>query len=422
MKNLLSVFTVFFLLLCFSVSSVLAGGYQLNLLGQRQIGMGHTGTGLALDIASISMNPGGLSMVDQNAVLLGSSATFISTAYRAPAPSSYLARTDSDIRTPFSLYFSSDTPIPNLRAGIGVYTPYGNAIRWEEDWKYRLFLNEISLTAIFVQPTFSYNINDRLGIGAGLIYAYGAVNLQRDLPVTLEDGNSAMVELDGSTTAIGFNAGIYAQILPQLSLGVSYRSEIDMSVEGGDAIFEVPVALSGDFPQGNTFDSSLPLPAVLSLGIGLEATERLRFALDANYTFWSAYEQLEFIFDENTDLVQDIAEPRNYNDRLIFRLGTEVDALENLQLRLGGYFDPSPVDEGHITPETPDVDRYGITAGLGYAFTPQFGVNASLLLILSQPREQTEQSAVDAGTWGRVPVGEFHTRAWIPGLSLYYSF
>jgi long-chain fatty acid transport protein len=68
-------------------------------------------------------------------------------------------------------------------------------------------MQEISLTAIFVQPTLSYRIGDRIGIGAGFIFAYGAVNVQRDLPLDAQDGVTPMVELDGTATAIGYNAG-----------------------------------------------------------------------------------------------------------------------------------------------------------------------------------------------------------------------
>lgn len=422
MKNTRTVLAASLLLLCVSTTSVFAGGYQLNLLGQRQIAMGHTGVGMPLDIATIGINPGGLATIDYNEIMLGSTATFINTHYRAPAPSSYVAKTDSPIRTPFSFYASYVTPVENLRAGIGVYTPYGNALRWEEGWKYRFLLREISLTTIFIQPTLSYRIGERIGVGAGVIFAYGAVNLQRDLPVDALDGETPMVELDGSTTAIGFNAGIYGKVNDRISLGVSYRSQIDMEVSGGDADFTVPMSLSGNFPEGNRFDASLPLPAVLSVGLGLQATNDLRVNLDANLTFWSAYESLVFEFEQNTATVRDLNEPRNFNDRWIFRVGGEYDAGERLQLRLGGYFDPSPVDEGYITPETPDLDRIGVSGGFGFALTPQTKVNASVLLVLSSAREQTEQDAMEAGTFGSVPLGEFKTRAWLPGVSISHRF
>src|SRR6201986_4546689 len=43
-----------------------AQGFQVNLEGQKQIGMGHTGTGLAQDGASVFFNPGAVVMLPQN--------------------------------------------------------------------------------------------------------------------------------------------------------------------------------------------------------------------------------------------------------------------------------------------------------------------------------------------------------------------
>ncbi len=422
MKNFVTALTTSLLVLCIGATAAQAGGYQLNLLGQRQIAMGHTGVGMPLDAATIAMNPGGLSMLDRNQLLLGSSATFISTTYRAPAPSSYQVSTDNSVRPPFGFYASYDTPLENLRAGVGVYTPYGNTVNWEEGWKYRFMLDEILLSTIFIQPTFSYNINDRIGVGAGVIYAIGAVNLQRDLPVTNQDGEYGRVELDGSTTALGYNVGIQAEINDLFSAGISYRSLIDMDVEDGDADFHVPASLSANFPADNRFDASLPLPAVLNLGLGITPAENFRIGLDANLTFWSAYESLDFTFEKNSPAVQDISEDRSYNDRWIFRVGAEWDVTEALQLRAGSYYDPSPVDEGYMTPETPDLDRIGLSTGFGYAFTPDIGMNASLLVVTSSTREQSEQAAIEAGTFGDVPIGDFKTLAWLPGLSIYHKF
>ena len=60
-----------------------AGGYQVNLQGQKQIGMGHTGTGLALDEASIFFNPGALSHLRENGFQIGASGLISKIAYRA---------------------------------------------------------------------------------------------------------------------------------------------------------------------------------------------------------------------------------------------------------------------------------------------------------------------------------------------------
>src|ERR1035437_8299692 len=58
-KNIL-LLSVYFL-----TSTILfAGGFQVNLQGQKQAGMGHTGTGLVLDNATVFFNPGGVPFLD----------------------------------------------------------------------------------------------------------------------------------------------------------------------------------------------------------------------------------------------------------------------------------------------------------------------------------------------------------------------
>ncbi|MCH8558556.1 MAG: outer membrane protein transport protein [Balneolia bacterium] len=426
------------MLLALGLAEAQASGYQLNLFGQRQIGMGHTGVGMPVDLATISMNPAGLAVVDRNGFLIGGNATFLTSSFRTSPEfmpgleGSYRENTNSPVRIPFSFYAGTDLPVDNLRVGIGVYTPYGNSIRWADDWLYSPLLTEISLQAVFIQPTLSYELTEGFSIGAGLIYAIGSVNLQREeradfSPVGLGDDVPVGIELDGSTTGFGYNAGLYYDYNGIFSAGVSYRSEISMNLEDGDATFtlppEIPEAfVESQFPPGTTFNSSLPLPAVLSFGLGYQASSDLRFAFDANLTFWSTYESLSFELSENTLAISDTEEPRNFNDSWTFRAGGEWDATERLQLRLGTYADFTPVEEGFITPETPDTDRYGFTAGAGYMITDALGVDASLIVVTSSWREQGSEDAAASGTPEAVPVGEFRNTAIIPGLAVHYSF
>jgi long-chain fatty acid transport protein len=50
---------------------IYAQGFRLTLNGQKQIGMGHTGTGLLQDGASIAFNPGAVAMLPENYIQAG---------------------------------------------------------------------------------------------------------------------------------------------------------------------------------------------------------------------------------------------------------------------------------------------------------------------------------------------------------------
>src|SRR5258708_7125029 len=116
-----------FLLLIFNSAFLIlnshAGGFQLNLQGQRQIGMGHTGTGYATDAATIFFNPGGMGWLD-TMVNLSAGVSFIMprTQYLEASPGTYTAEMIHNTGTPFEFYYSASLN-KNIRAGVGIYTP-----------------------------------------------------------------------------------------------------------------------------------------------------------------------------------------------------------------------------------------------------------------------------------------------------------
>jgi long-chain fatty acid transport protein len=50
--------------ICISAMTTYAGGYQVGLHSQRNIGMGLIGTSLSYDASALFYNPGGASFVD----------------------------------------------------------------------------------------------------------------------------------------------------------------------------------------------------------------------------------------------------------------------------------------------------------------------------------------------------------------------
>jgi long-chain fatty acid transport protein len=206
-----------------------------------------------------------------------------------------------------------------------------------------------------------------------------------------------------------------------------------MKVDGGDATFKVPpstISPLGLFPAGGAtkFDATLPLPATATIGLGYKVNDKFTLALDYNYVFWSAYKELKFDYEKPVNGSTSTASPRKYKDASIIRVGAEYMATEKLAVRAGYYFDQTPVQDGYMTPETPDANRNCFTLGLGYKITDKFSADASFLFIEGTEREQT-QSDIDANsTANETPsqdsflAGTYKLRVLIPGLSLSYRF
>ncbi len=391
-----------------------AEGYQVNLQGQRQTGMGHIGTGLSLGASSIHFNPGALSLMKSNwEFSVGVSPIFSSNTFQKQTPSVYEAYSDNPVGTPFSLYIAHKFN-EKLAVGLGVTTPYGNSLVWGDDWDGRYLIQDISFSAIFLQPTISYKILDNLSIGAGFSIVPGSVELGKALPFVGQDGKEGGVDLSGSTIGYGFNVGVFFQASEKFSVGVDYRSQIDMNMEGGDAKFSVPTSMQGYFPADNTFSATLPLPANLVLGLGWKPNEKLTLGFDFQYVFWSVYQSLDFDFGTNTDALQDSENPRNFENSAVYRIGGEYHLNEKIDLRAGVYYDQTPIPEDYLTPETPGTDKIGMSVGASWYITDKLSLDVSFLYIYGTKREDGYKEADFYGT--------YYTNAIIPGFGLNYSF
>lgn len=390
----------------------LAQGYQVNLQGQVQQGMGGAGTAYMQDGAALFFNPGGASFVRGNDINLGVSPT-IPNGQFLDKNTGLTSRTKSPVSYPFAayaLYGVNDTS--KLKFGIAVYTPFGSTVQWEDGWIGRFILTRLQLQAIFFQPTVSYKLTKKIGIGLGLVYANGKVNLQKDLPVVDASGKYGHAELSGKANGYGFNAGIYYNPIEKFSIGLTYRSQVNMKITDGDATFTVPTSLASSFPNGK-FSASLPLPSVLTLGLAYDLTTELTLALDINYVGWKAYDTLAFDYADNTSTLVDTKSARMYKNSFAFRFGGQYKLSESFALRLGIAYGITPVQNGYMTPETPDANRINYTIGVGYTFHKRYGVNASLLFTTFK-REDTNIETQLSGT--------YQTNVLVPGLSLFYKF
>lgn len=399
-----------------------AGGFQVNLGGQRNIGMGGVGVGLSLDQAAMFYNPGALAMVRKNGVQVGVNATFARLAY-VPQGGTTQSEAQHDVVTPFNLYAGFGPTEGKFRLGIAVYTPFGSKLRYQDDWTGRYALTQIDLKSIVIQPTVSFALSDQLSIGAGLvILGYGSVNLQRDIPVQDANGSTGHLELDGKAKhKLGYNAGIFFKPSDQLSIGISYRSKVDATVSGGNVTFSnIPASLSSRF-SATQFDVSLPLPATTSIGIGVMPSDKLTIGLDASLVTWSSYKTLDFTFNGPVGGSTTSTSKRYYQDALTFRVGGQYLLTEGLAVRAGAAYDFTPVKDGYVTPETPDADRVGLSAGASYTFNDRFGIDVSFLYEMLQKRSQTQNDLLSNGTTDRV-AGTYKATAAVPGIGLHYNF
>src|ERR1700739_2466592 len=143
-----------------------AQGFQVNLQGQKQQGMGGAGSALIQDGAAVFFNPGGVSFLKENSVNAGANAVIANSAYLDANTNSF-ARTTSPVASPFASYDVWAPDSCKFKFGLRAYTPFGSIVTWQDGWAGRFALTSLKLKSIFYQPTVSYNFGDKIGIGAG---------------------------------------------------------------------------------------------------------------------------------------------------------------------------------------------------------------------------------------------------------------
>ncbi len=409
--------TVLLLFFCLAATTSFGGGYQVGLHNVRNIGMGLIGTSLSYDASSLFYNPGGAAFVNEKwSFSAGVSLIFARGTYQAKDVN-YQATLKHELNTPFYFY-AAFKPTKNLSVGIAVDAPYGNRLAWKDDagdnWKGRYLIKDISFKAITYQPTISYKIKDIIGFGVGLVYATGTVDMNKAIPLQGVNGDGTL-NIKGSTSSFGFNAGIMVHPDKGWSLGLNYRSKIEMNVKGADATFSVPQSLSSNFPN-NKVDVMLPLPANLDFGASYEFGKNNQWMIGINlcYVFWSTYDSLVFNFEKKTAAVNRTATPALYVDQMIERIGVQFKASKVITLRAGGYYDPSPVSNSYLNPQTPSLTEIGVTGGLSVYPFKGFSVDASFLYLMGGKRSGTYSPDNFAGT--------YRTGFSIPGIGLSYSF
>jgi len=371
---------------------VWGSGFQISLQGQPQIGLAHCGTAAPLNAGALFYNPGGMGFLRGKQLMLGIHPVYGRAEYLQTS-TAQSGRNDFGISLPFSLYYThrlgpADAP-SKFTIGIGVYTPFGSKISYPDDWMGKFLVQNVSLSTLFFQPTVSYNVNDRISIGVGLVGGYGKFTIQRAIPVYGEETyGQAFLEADG--TGFGFTAGVYTEPWPdKLSIGIAYKSAARVSLKNGDATFSVPPTAEVLFPD-TKFNLNVVLPDAMSVAIAYffdpkqgttlkDKSNVSLISLEVERVGWNIFKDLNFEYADTIAGSRNLKLIRNYQNTYRFSIGGQYVTKKRLTLRAGAYYDLNAAPDCCATPETPDTKRIVGTLGLSANLTSKLKIDFSLL-------------------------------------------
>jgi len=417
-KSKLSSFTLASLLAAGSIGSVHASGFALIEVNATGQGNAYAGAAANTNNAStIFFNPAGMMNLDGQQLVLAShfiepSADFENDgSARAASLANFgaggpLSGEDDD--------GGEDAFVPNLywvkpldenmSFGLGVNTPFGLKTEYDDEWvgRYHAILSD--LQTINVNPSLGYRVNNKLSVGAGfnLMLAkvdltsavdFGSLCYALDFQVNggiancvgaganpeAVDGDA---ELDGDNFddfSWGFNVGLHYMVSNQTSIGVAYRSEIDVEVDG-DADFTVPnnPAVQGFVGGAGLFEDTgigaeVTLPASFSVSIAHQVG-KVTWLADATWTGWSSFDELRIEYDNPNQ--PDSVTTEDWDDTMRYSVGFDYQATDKLILRAGLALDESPIPSAErLTPRLPGNDREWVSIGFSYIATKAVSID-----------------------------------------------
>lgn len=436
-----------------------AQGFSVNEHGSCAMGRG--GTGVAspcADGSAIFLNPAGLQLAKGKGVISGGATLIAPTGDFTNSTTGEVSKLEENI-TPVPALFMGYGLSDNATIGFGVFAPYGLAIEWPTTAQGRFLGYFSSIKGIYFQPTFGLKASKRLSFGIGFDITTTEVELKQRVDLADQEAapgvtfanlgvaygtDFADVQLKGNDMSLGFHLGAIAQITDRLAFGIRYLSEQTVDVDDGEAtISQVPTNLylapgnplglpagtpvdalvASQFqPGGSLVDqagtASLPYPAQLSMGLTLQATDKLKVLGDVGIQFWSAWETLPI----NFSLLGEKVIVEDYRNTTSWRLGAEYAASRKATVRLGIIAHGAAAPDQTVTPNLPEAARTEFTVGFGSHLSERFGFDLAYQYIDQADRQGRSGDGGMAVPTAALNDGLYTFQANLVGLTLTYSF
>ena len=330
-----------------------------------------------------------------------------------------------------------------LTLGAMVSAPFGLKTEYDDGWQGRYHALNSDVKIIDLTLAASVELGDHFSAGLGAVIERSDVTLSNAIdfgtalcgnpatqalcfmpnPITGPFGpqkNDGEVEVHGTDTSLGFIAGLSWRPTDAVSIGYSYRSEVDHELTG-DADFTVPtnvatiLAATGQYVDTGAL-AKLTTPNVHTLSATWQATERFALMAETSRTGWSSLREIRIEFDNPRQA--DSAEDYNWKDSWFYTVGGEYKFSDSFTFRAGVARDDSPISRPHRTPRMPDQDRMWYSLGLTWAATEHLEVSASYVKI---DLVDTPEVDIRSSSGSRL-VGDYDGGADLYGISAQYKF
>ena len=373
-----------------------AGGLFLYEVGSQDLGYAGAGNAArAEEPSTVLTNPAGMTRLTGTQIQGGLQGLYGHLEF-APGQSTTTPGSNGGNAIgllPAGSAFVTHAVSDDFRIGLGIYSNFGLAEKWQDDWVGRYYTQQSTLLGMSFAPAVAYRIVDGLSIGAALNVMYGylkQVAAVNNAPFNMQDGK---LEVNDVAWGVGGNVGLLYEFTKDSRVGVTYTSPVKLNFSATPKFSNVNPLLTGVLKLGGLYQTTLDLgmtvPQIVMASFDVGLTDRWALLGDVGWQNWASFGRVEVNVATNNPV--SLTTNVGYKDTWHLALGTQYQVTAPLRLTFGVAYDSSMTDASNRTLSLAvgDAWRFGLGAkyalrqnldlGVGYEFlwggSPSVSVN-----------------------------------------------
>jgi len=406
----------------------LGNGIAINEQSVSGMGTSFAGRASAVNDASILFgNPAGLSKLERPEVVGGFGLVKANVDIDDASAETHKGDMVPLTPVPFAYYAS---PIDEKFSwGLGLYVPYALISDYEKSFGGRFKGQYSKVEVVTLQPTLSYQINDRVSVGFG-----PTINKIKGKLVNKLDNSAALgtgetkVGIKGDDVAYGFNVGLMVDVTDSLTWGLTYHSKVDYTLEGRTRITNGSGPIFSQF-NGN-YDASLDFttPETIDTSVTYKLDDQWTLYAGTTFTRWSRLQEIVVENEGTPSLlgmqpIGEVSEELKWHNTWSYAIGASYQLNPQWVLRTGLAIDPSPAENAHRSVRIPVGNRKVLSVGTGWSPNPDLTIDVAYSYLQESSAKVNQASKELAGA--EIAPGfsaEYNNSAHGLGLQATYRF
>ena len=433
MKQLRMILLIVLLSVCLFATSVMASGFGVFTQGASAMGQANAVVAHSAGTSSVYFNPALLTDGKEGRTIeLGLTAIYADRSINLDSGGTEENRDNWNF--PFNVYYSCKIN-DRWSVGFGLYTPFGLSTKYDDAYAGRYIAYAGEIKTLNINPVLAYRVNEKLSIAVGLDIMYldatlkNKINQNAVVTMLTATPTNGFDDIDqkfsGEGWGHGANLGLVYKITDNLSFGATYRTPVDIAIDGRATFNNVDPSIAPFFSSA-AGGADLRMPAQSSAGLAYKISPDFIIEAGVRWEDWESTNELKIEFDtpilgQNSSVL-----PRDWTATWAYNLGGHYQLNESFALNAGYFFGENAIPSSSFEPMIPDADAHLFTLGCEWLLR-NWQIAVAFGYEMHKERDKNNDLGDSIGTLVMgAPVstaqGQYNSDLYLLGLSLGYKF